>query len=675
MRTPLNVSVTGALEHWGVTIEKLLFYSRPGFPVTACLMYSTALARTAPPHSMPAILYASGHEQYAFRSPLFDSSAPQQLALNLALKGFVVLAFDPPSQGERIQYWSSATNASVIGWGVREHQYFGRQMLLIGDAPATIELWDATRALDYLVSRPEVDADRVGMCGCSGGGTQTASLGAIDARLVATSSACYVTTLSRLLEASDFQDAEQNWPGGVARDLDIMDLIEVRAPRPTQLLFTTADQIFPIQGSREAAAEAALAFRALGHADQLDVHEADHRHGYPPANRRALYGFFLRALRQSGSADELDVPPLPKERLFVTSTGQLATALPDARTVHDLLLERLRVVLAAQQQRRAADAVGYVARTRATSPDVAGVYGTWRPPARDAQVLFLGRVASVDAVSEAYVVPSVGACIVPLVVYRPLRPRLPLEAVVVVTDTPDAVNATHTLVADALQQGQLAVVPSLCGFGAIGNGWTDPPYGDGTATTYLALSLNRTVVGLHATQLADVWDFVASARAAFAAGLNATVAASVAFGSLEPALLHAAVWQQQQQRQRAAAAAPAAIALAGSLSTYARLVAQRFYVAPSYADVYAVLQHYDLPDLAAALAPLPLLIIGPTDGAGRPLDPADLQADYAFAEAMYARAGARASLDLRAGRYSTPELERAVARWLRGRGPAASRAV
>ena len=101
------------------------------------------------------------------------------------------LAFDPVGQGEREQTYDRQVDASLAGWSVNEHIQAGAQSLLIGQSVARDFIWDAKRALDYLVSRPEVDATRVGAAGCSGGGALTAFIAALDARLKAVVPACY----------------------------------------------------------------------------------------------------------------------------------------------------------------------------------------------------------------------------------------------------------------------------------------------------------------------------------------------------------------------------------------------------------------------------------------------------------------------------------------------------
>src|SRR5207245_8018337 len=156
----------------GYTIEKVIFESLPGFFVTANLY------RPNPPGRYPAVLLQSGHTQEG-------KPEPQRLAANLALKGFVALAFDPLGQGEREQSYDSQVDHPLAGWSVNEHIQAGAQAILVGESVARYFIWDAKRALDYLVSRPDVDSTRLGAAGCSGGGALTTFIGALDQRLKA----------------------------------------------------------------------------------------------------------------------------------------------------------------------------------------------------------------------------------------------------------------------------------------------------------------------------------------------------------------------------------------------------------------------------------------------------------------------------------------------------------
>src|SRR6266567_3077875 len=164
---PLNARVTGRIQADGYVIEKVIYESLPGFYVTANLY------RPNQPGRYPAVLLQAGHTQEG-------KAEPQRLAANLALKGFVALAFDPAGQGEREQTYDPQLKAPAAGWSVNEHLHATAQSSLVGEGVARYFIWDAKRALDYLVSRTDVDPTRIGAAGCSGGGALTTFIGALD---------------------------------------------------------------------------------------------------------------------------------------------------------------------------------------------------------------------------------------------------------------------------------------------------------------------------------------------------------------------------------------------------------------------------------------------------------------------------------------------------------------
>ena len=134
---PLNPRITGQIEAAKYTIEKITFESLPGFYVTANLY------RPNQPGRYPGILLQAGHTQEG-------KPEGQRLAANLALKGFVVLAFDPIGQGEREQTYEPRVDRPLAGWSVPEHIQAGAQNILIGESVARYFIWDAKRAVDYL---------------------------------------------------------------------------------------------------------------------------------------------------------------------------------------------------------------------------------------------------------------------------------------------------------------------------------------------------------------------------------------------------------------------------------------------------------------------------------------------------------------------------------------------
>jgi cephalosporin-C deacetylase-like acetyl esterase len=241
-KTDLNPRITRTIYKDGYRAEHIVFESRPEFYVTSTLFLPDGVELPA-----PAIIYLSGHTQEGYRSPTY-----QHKMLNLVKKGFIVFAIDPVGQGERFEYLDPETGESIVGNATREHSYAGVQAFLAGTSLASIMTWDGIRAVDYLLTRDEVDPERIGMTGRSGGGTQTAYIAAVDDRVYAAAPEAYITNFTRLLQTIGPQDAEQNLPGGIARGIDHADYLHVRAPNPTLLIATTED-FFSIQGARESA--------------------------------------------------------------------------------------------------------------------------------------------------------------------------------------------------------------------------------------------------------------------------------------------------------------------------------------------------------------------------------------------------------------------------------------
>ena len=329
-KTPLYPKVTGTIDHQKYTIEKLHFQSRPEFYVTAALFIPKQIRTPA-----PAILFCSGHTSEGFRSDTY-----QHMILNYVQKGFIVLAFDPVGQGERSQYLDNGGRAFMKP--THDHSYVGNQVFLNGISPANYFIWDGIRAIDYLVSRPEVDSSRIGVTGRSGGGTQTAYLMAFDRRVRAAAPECYLTTFDKLLKSRGPQDAEQNIYHFLD-GLDLADLVEVRAPKPTLMVTTTRD-IFSIAGAREIFAEARKCYGSFSAEDYLQMVEDDAPHASTRKNREATYAFFQKYLENPGLSRDEEVDTLSEEDLWVTSSGQVNTDLSSTTifTINGAIAKKLQ---------------------------------------------------------------------------------------------------------------------------------------------------------------------------------------------------------------------------------------------------------------------------------------------------------------------------------------------
>ncbi len=330
---PLNPRITGQLQNKSHTIEKVIFESMPGYFVTANLY------RPNQPGRYPGILLQSGHTQEG-------KPEPQRLAANLALKGFVSLAFDPAGQGEREQTYNRDTGGVSAGWSVNEHIHAGAQSILVGQSVARYFIWDAKRALDYLVSRPEVDSTRIGAAGCSGGGALTTFIGALDPRVKVVVPACFPNSY-RLLFAGPDPDSEMSWPDFLASGLDTADFVELSAPTPW-LIQATEEDYFTPRGAKLVYEEARRWYKLYGAEDKVRLFVGPGPHGTPLVSREAIYEWMIRWLKDGqGDFHEQPVELYTNHDLQVTPSGHVEDE-PGSRKLYQLILDDYR---AKKQQR------------------------------------------------------------------------------------------------------------------------------------------------------------------------------------------------------------------------------------------------------------------------------------------------------------------------------------
>jgi cephalosporin-C deacetylase-like acetyl esterase len=325
---PLNARLTGRIPAEGYTIEKVLFESLPKFLVTANVY------RPNEPGRYPAVLVQSGHSAGA------GKPEPQRLAANLALKGFVALTFDPIGQGERVQSFDHLLSRSVsLTWAAVDHITPGAQALIAGEGIARYFIWDAKRALDYLESRPDVDAARMGVTGCSGGGALTTFIGALDPRVKAIAPGCFLSGY-RILFTGDVPHAEMHLPEMLSRGIDIADFVELSAPTPWLLMATEGDFFTPA-GVKIVYDEAKTWFRIYQAEDKVQYFVGSGPHGIPHESREAIYQWMTRWLK-NGQGDVHDQPAklYSNYELWATKTGQVLDE-PGSRKVSELLLEDL----------------------------------------------------------------------------------------------------------------------------------------------------------------------------------------------------------------------------------------------------------------------------------------------------------------------------------------------
>ncbi|MSO24231.1 MAG: hypothetical protein EXQ58_13520 [Acidobacteria bacterium] len=332
-RTPLNVRAIGTLEWPDYRIDKFIFESQPRFYVPAHLYVPK---RGTPPY--PAILFPLGHEFDTKARPLW------QLFLGtLATRGYVVLTYNPVGQGERIQLYDPDWGEFKVFRNNTEHTILGIQCLLIADNQARYSVWDGMRALDYLLSRPEVDAKRIACTGNSGGGNMTAFLAALDDRIQVAAPSCWINSGQSLLDTIGQQDAEQVLIPSLQDGLDHGDFIYAFAPKPYLILSAIRD-FFAIKGVRDTVDEARQIYAMLGVEEKLQKAEADAGHDYSKPLRMVAYRWFGRWVKGAeDNAPEVDLPLATEQEMRCTPSGQVETSL-GGETVRSLNQKRVEAL-------------------------------------------------------------------------------------------------------------------------------------------------------------------------------------------------------------------------------------------------------------------------------------------------------------------------------------------
>ena len=313
-RCPLDAVSTGVLECDGFKIEKVRFCSRPGYWVTGNLYIPNGL--TAP---APASLGVCGHALEGKFSTTY-----QKFALRLVKNGFVVLMYDPVQQGERNQYIDLDYLGQAAGL-CAAHNVMGKQLELLGDSMPTWRVWDGIRALDYLLTCPEVDKSRVGITGNSGGGTLTEWIWANDDRLAFAAPSCHVTSFLTNLENELPTDAEQCPVGVLGAGLEMIDMMICQAPKPAILLGQKYD-FFERRGLVEAYRELKHFYSLLDAEENAELYIGPTVHGYSDHNQREMVRFFRKAAGMEGEPFEYDPPTHTPEELRVYEEGEVVKA-------------------------------------------------------------------------------------------------------------------------------------------------------------------------------------------------------------------------------------------------------------------------------------------------------------------------------------------------------------
>jgi cephalosporin-C deacetylase-like acetyl esterase len=613
---PVAATRFGRVEDDGFHVENVAFESLPGYWVTA----NVYVPRGRGP--FPALVVAPGHGA--------GKASQYSWAANFARAGFLTLAIDPMGQGERLQHFDPELGGSKVEPS-GEHEHANQTALLVGQHVARYWFADGVRSVDYLASRADVDAARIGTFGCSGGGTAAAYLAAMDPRVKAAAIASFVTSFRTLLPGSGPQDAEQTLPRFLAAGLDFADWVELAAPRPVAIVAFETD-FFPIAGARETFEEAKRFYGLFGAADAVQLIHGQGGHCNLGPVAPQVMAFLTAHLKDPGAPAAAFAPRrvADADALTVTGTGQVAT-LPGAVTVEDLARRRAGQVspsapapatpaaLAALQARVRED-VRRVAVVGATPGALAGA----TPGAITAGDGF--RIETVSIASEPGVTLA-GLAAIPAAATPARKPAIlwmdaaPLEDILAGADASRLVQAGYVVLA-LHPRGVLGEPPPNPGQLALG------PY---MPLFQRAVAVGRTIVGMRVDDTIRALDWLAgrpdvdpSAITVYGTGAQGMVA------------LHAAALDDRIAR----------LVVERMLVGYRAALDAGLHRNLSEVLIPGVLRHYDVPDLLIAVHPRPVTLVNTATPMGQPARTREVTTALARALAADSALGTPARLRL-----------------------------
>jgi len=489
-RCPLNAKTVATVKGDGYIVEKVRFESWPNVHVTANLFIPDDPKYKAP---YPAILLSCGHSGNGKGLDKY-----QRGCVLAAKAGMACLIYDPFDQGER--------NQGKKLWNVHAHNFAGSLSALLGGSMARFRIWDGMRALDYLETRPEVDASRMGVMGQSGGGTMTSLLMAVEPRLKAACPSGYISTYTASAENVGPGDAEQNTFGQFPIGVNNASFALMQAPLAVRFQFSRGD-FFPFKGSLVAYGLVNEVASKFGLEERYAMTDVPGEHSWKESIRVSSVEWMRRWLCGDKDAFKHDVEGYrkldktfnPKKcdmgigngRELVCPKGKVRN-LPGERTIYDLIRDEYA---ATESARKTPVEPATVEKLAGITPEAVGSCGAWREVSRK-------KAKGFEVVRMTFTEKS--GLALPVVMFVPktqAKDAVPL----LIVGNGDKKNYADTVTA-ALGEGRPVLVADLVGTGEI-NGFKHRFYGareneEGIAV--LLYTLGRSIVGMQAQEILEV---------------------------------------------------------------------------------------------------------------------------------------------------------------------------
>ena len=612
-RTPLSSRVITTHQRDGYRIENVMFQSRPDFWVTASL-YIPANAKSP----CPGVISPCGHYQLARMDPEYQCAY-----VNMVKAGLAVLAYDPIGQGERRQYWNPETDTTEVAAApVFEHSMAGQLLLLMGEDLTGYRVWDGMRAIDYLETRPEVDRNKIGCAGHSGGGTLTLFISAIDERVQCavvseggTSSRwpMHLRPESRVGPA----DVEQNYFPGAKYGVDMPDLHIAIAPRP---LLAQVEEYHV--GFNHAADQIRKRYAQLGVEDRFSTDQANDPHAWTPKLRLSATRWLSRWLLGTAGPDrEPEITIERPQTLYCTPNGSLRYS-QTGDTIFSLILKKQeslppeRQLSTAEMTMELANLLRYKPVEAPLSPRV--LVTTPRKGYSVEKLEFLSE-------------PGI---FIPTWVFLPDRKASQYPTWLFFNDAGKQSDGMEFGLYEKLAcQGQMVIACDARGIGETRP--PHPPSGDWptdfkqlfdveTAISYMAWYADESLTGM---RVRDVIGGVSYALGRGDVDRKRFRVAGKGAGALW--VLFAAILDERITD----------LTMERGLISYRGLTRSDRYTQPTGIFVLDILKHFDLPQLAAGLAGRKLTIAGSVDEMKRPVDAKTVKRTYAITDAAFQPGG------------------------------------
>lgn len=619
----LSPKVVTSLKRKGYRIENVLFQSRPDFWVTANAYVPEAKGK------VPAVLVVHGHWAGARRDPVV-----QARCLGLVKLGFFVLALDAFGAGER---------HPVIAKGSYHGALLGSTLWPVGRSLLGMQVYDNRRAVDYLVSREEVDKDKLGITGASGGGNQTMYAAALDERFRAAVPVCSVGTYRSYLKVACCVCEVLPTALTFTEEGDVLGLV---APRALMVINATKDGIqFSVGEAKKSLERTRAIYKLHDKEDRLSHVTFESPHDYNKAMREAMYGWMTKWLKGEGKGAPIEEPAHEVEKpeaLACFEEGKRPKSFVFPST---FAAREARRLIEAVEKPAAEHKEAWEAKAKMMRASLDSALGKLPEELQEGKGTFGGRDKDGDhrlvklslAVNERLSLPIV-------IRSKPVFAKVPPAVVLHLDGKAEAQK--HPIVKELADKGYAVYVPDLRAVGELQPARDTIAGAPDHNSAEHALWIGEPLLGQWVLDVRSVFAFIAKQP-----GLLKDRLAVVGLGQAALVALCAAA------ASRPKSALPVSVALIDAPST---LVSETAYPAKTRMGLLApgLLKAGDVPHLAALLAGTPLVVAGGLDAAGKSLDQKGLDKAFAFTSKAYALLKADRSLTLKAEAKASEVVEK-----------------